>query len=78
MTLGLDPHNRSLSLSPTKNSNKVHSELVENQAESDIEFWLIRFSVWNRIIIYERQCIDAHKRRGIFISMHFILTQCHL
>lgn len=38
MTLGLDPHNRSLSLSPTKNSNKIHSELVENQAESDIEF----------------------------------------
>ncbi|KAF7405622.1 hypothetical protein HZH68_004991 [Vespula germanica] len=38
MTLGLDPHNRTLSFSPVKNSNKIHSELVENQAESDIEF----------------------------------------
>ncbi|KAK2586766.1 hypothetical protein KPH14_011794 [Odynerus spinipes] len=38
MTLGLDPHNRSLSLSPTKNSSKLHSELVESQTESDIEF----------------------------------------
>ncbi|XP_015186251.1 PREDICTED: SWI/SNF-related matrix-associated actin-dependent regulator of chromatin subfamily A containing DEAD/H box 1 homolog [Polistes dominula] len=38
MTLGLDPHNRSLSLSPSKNSSKMHSELEKNQAESDIEF----------------------------------------
>lgn len=38
MILGLDPHNRSLSLSPSKNSNKIHSELEKNQAETDIEF----------------------------------------
>lgn len=38
MTFGLDPHNRSLSLSPTKNSNKMHSGLVESHTESDIEF----------------------------------------